>query len=254
MIDLFAQLLEASGIGQKWFLSAVLVFLRVGAAMALMPAFGEQAVPQRVRLVVAVAFTCIVGPAVAPGMGAVDGYLRSGATEVLVGAAMRMFIFSLQIAASIIAQATSLSQMFGGATPEPQPAIGNLLIMASLALAVLAGLHVKVASLLIYSYDVFPVGRTPDTADMAEWGLYRIVQAFMFAFSLAAPFVIGSVLYNVALGIINKAMPQLSVIMVGAPLLTAASLALMVVVIPLILTIWLGQFDDFLAAPFRLTP
>lgn len=258
MIDLFTQLLAAAGVGQDWFLSAVLVFLRVGAAMALMPAFGEQVVPQRVRLVIAVAFTCIVGPAVAPGLGAVDGYLRSGATEVLVGLAigigMRLFIFSLQIAASIIAQATSLSQMFGGATPEPQPAIGNLLTMAILALAVLAGLHVKAASLLIYSYSVFPVGQIPDTADMAEWGLYRIVQAFMLAFSLAAPFVIGSVLYNVALGIINKAMPQLSVIMVGAPLLTAASLALMGVVVPLILAIWLGHFDDFLAAPFRIAP
>ncbi len=258
MIDLFAQLLDAAGVGREWFFSAVLVFLRVGAAMALMPAFGEQAVPQRVRLVLTVAFTCIVGPAVAPGMGAVDGYLRSGVTEVLVGLAigisMRLFIISLQIAAAIIAQSTSLSQMFGGATPEPQPAIGNLLTMASLALAVLAGLHVKAASLLIYTYSVFPVGQIPDTADMADWGLHRVVEAFMLAFSLAAPFVIGSVLYNVALGIINKAMPQLSVMMVGAPLLTAASLALMVVVVPLMLVVWLGHFDTFLAAPFRVTP
>ena len=66
MIDIFAQLTQFTGIGQDWFLTAVLVFLRVGAALAVMPAFGEQVVPQRVRLVVALAFTAIVGPAVAP--------------------------------------------------------------------------------------------------------------------------------------------------------------------------------------------
>ena len=258
MIDIFAQLTQFTGIGQEWFLTAVLVFLRVGAALAVMPAFGEQVVPQRVRLVLALAFTAIVGPAVAPDMGAVEGYLRPGAVEVVVGLAiglgMRLFIIALQIAAAIIAQVTSLSQLFGGATPEPQPAIGNLLTMASLALAVLAGLHVKAASLLILSYSILPAGQFPGTADLADWGLHQIVSAFALAFSLAAPFVIGSVLYNVALGIINKAMPQLSVTMVGAPFLTAASLALMMVAVPLMLGIWLGQFDGFLASPFKVAP
>lgn len=258
MNDLLAQLSEVSGITQTWFMSAVLVFLRVGAALALMPAFGEQVVPQRVRLVLALAFTAIVTPAVAPGFGAVEGPVRAGAVEVLVGLSigigLRMFIAALQIAGSIIAQATSLSQMFGGTTPEPQPAIGNLLTMASLALAVMAGLHVKAASLLILSYGVLPAGQFPSPADMAAWGLHQIVGTLALGFALAAPFVIGSVLYNVALGIINKAMPQLSVIMVGAPLLTAASLALMVVVVPLMLGVWLTRFDSFLAFPFRVGP
>lgn len=258
MIELWSQILQGTGVSQTWFLSAVLVFLRVGAALAVMPAFGEQVVPQRVRLVLALAFTAIVAPAVAPEMGAVQGYLRPGAIEVAVGLAiglgMRLFIFALQIAAAIIAQVTSLSQLFGGATPEPQPAIGNLLTMASLALAVLAGLHVKAASLLILSYRILPVGQFPGTADMADWGLHQIVRAFALAFALAAPFVIGSVVYNVALGIINKAMPQLSVTLVGAPLLTAASLALMIVAVPLMLGVWHGHFNSFLASPFKVGP
>jgi len=258
MIEIFTQLAEFNGIGQEWFLSAVLVFLRVGGALSVMPAFGEQVVPRRVRLVLVLAFTAIVAPAVAPDMGLIEGPLRAGLIEVLIGLAigisMRLFIFALQIAASIIAQVTSLSQLFGGATPDPQPAIGNLLVVSSLALAVLAGLHVKAASLLILSYTILPAGHFPGTADMADWGLHQIVSAFSLAFALAAPFVIGSVLYNVALGIINKSMPQLSVAMVGAPLLTAMSLGLMVVVVPLMLAVWLGSFDAFLAAPFQVTP
>ena len=258
MTELFLQLARANGIGQEWFLTAVLVFLRVGAALSVMPAFGEQIVPRRVRLVLALAFTAIVGPAVAPDMGPISGPLRAGAIEVLVGLAigisLRLFIFALQIAASIIAQVTSLSQLFGGATPDPQPAIGNLLVVTALALAVLSGLHIKAASLLILSYSILPAGHFPGTADMADWGVTQIVRAFSLAFALAAPFVIGSVLYNVALGVINKSMPQLSVALVGAPLLTAASLALMVVATPLTLGVWIDSFDGFLAQPFQAVP
>lgn len=258
MSGLFAQLTEVTGIGQAWLWTATLVFLRVGAAMFLMPAFGDQVVPQRVRLILALAFTAVVAPAVSGAMAEVQGTLRPAAIEVVTGLAlgigMRLFIFALQVAASIVAQVTSLSQLFGGTTPEPQPAIGNLLTVAALALAVLAGLHVKAASLLILSYRVLPAGHFPRAADMADWGLQQIVHSFTLAFALAAPFVIGSVVYNVALGIINKAMPQLSVTLVGAPALTAASLLLMVVAVPLMLAVWLGGFDAFLAQPFKVGP
>jgi flagellar biosynthetic protein FliR len=167
---------------------------------------------------------------------------------------MRLFILALQMAASIIAQVTSLSQLFGGTTPDPQPAIGNLLTDAALALAVLSGLHVKAASLMILSYQILPAGRIPSTSDMADWGLLQVTNALVLAFSLAAPFVIGSVIYNVALGVINKAMPQLAVSLVGAPLLTLASLVLMTLVVPLALMVWLHSFDAYLAFPFKATP
>ena len=64
MTDLIARLEALTGSTAGALLPALLVFLRVGAAMALLPAFGEQAVPQRLRLILALAFTAIVAPAV----------------------------------------------------------------------------------------------------------------------------------------------------------------------------------------------
>jgi len=258
MTPLLEQLTAMTGLGEDWFRTVALVFLRVGAVLSVMPAFGEQTVPQRVRLILALAFTAIVGPAVFASVAQTKGYIQPAAVEVLVGLAigigLRLFIIALQLAAAIIAQVTSLSQLFGGATPEPQPAIGNLLTMAGLALAVLSGLHVKAASLFILSYQILPAGQLPSAADMADWGLLQIANSLVLAFSLAAPFVIGSVIYNVALGIINRAMPQLAVSLVGAPVLTFAALLLMAVVVPLGLSVWLGSFDAFLAAPFKAGP
>lgn len=256
MTPLFTQLTAMTGLGEDWFRTATLVFLRVGAVLALMPAFGEQTVPQRIRLILSLAFTAIVAPAVFGAVQATQGWIAPAAIEILVGLAigigLRLFILALQMAAAIIAQVTSLSQLFGGATPDPQPAIGNLLTVAGLALAVLSGLHVKAASLFIMSYQILPTGRLPNSADMADWGLLQITNALVLAFSLAAPFVIGSVIYNVALGVINKAMPQLAVSLVGAPLLTFAALFLMALVVPLVLAVWLGSFDSFLTTPFKV--
>ena len=171
-----------------------------------------------------------------------------------LGLGLRLFVLALQTAAAIVAQTTSLSELFAGATPDPQPAIGNLLTVAGLALAVQAGLHVRAASLLVMSYDILPAGRLPDAADLAQWGLQRVAGATVLALSLAAPFVIGSVVYNVALGVINRAMPQMPVSLVGAPVLTLGALILMALAAPLILALWLQGFNSFLANPTFVSP
>lgn len=258
MNELVAQLAEAAGIAQDSLWVAALLFLRVGAAVSLMPAFGEQAVPQRIKLAIAISFTAIVFPAVADQLRDPNSLPIAAAEEVLaglvLGIGMRLFILALHLAGAIAAQTTSLSQLFGGSTPEPQPAIGNLLTMAALAVAVRAGLHVRAAKMLILSYDVFPAGRLPTISDVADWGLANVVRATALGFSLAAPFVVASVIYNLALGIINRVMPQMPVSLVGAPLLTFGSLVLMAVVAPLMLAVWLEGFMAFLSDPTRITP
>ena len=58
-------------------LVAAIVFLRVGATMSLLPAFGERVVPARIRLVLAMAFTAVVAPAVAPGLRPRSRFMRA---------------------------------------------------------------------------------------------------------------------------------------------------------------------------------
>jgi flagellar biosynthetic protein FliR len=246
---------DLSGVAREMLWVGFAVFLRVGAAMALLPAFGEMFVPARVRLVLALAFTAVVAPAVSPripdeGAGLFPLLLTETLAGLALGAALRLFVHALQIAGAIAAQATSLAQLFAGAGAEPQPAVGYLLTMGGLALAVATGLHVRIAEYLILSYNVLPAGRFPVAADMADWGLAQVAQAFSLGFALAAPFVIASFLYNLALGVINRAMPQLMVAFVGAPALAAGGLLLLVFAAPLVLAVWLGTLNGFLAAPF----
>ncbi|WP_443070173.1 flagellar biosynthetic protein FliR [Sulfitobacter sp.] len=236
------------------------VFLRVSALVSLLPAFGEQTVPARVKLGLAFAFTMIIAPAVPQPDTAAQFdtimwfILTEIAAGVLLGIGLRLFVLALQTAGSIAAQSTSLAQVLGGAVAEPVPAMGHILVMGGLTLAVMTGLHVRVAEMVILSYDMLPMGRLPSGADVSEWGVDQIRRAFSLAFTLAAPFVILSVLYNVALGVINKAMPQLMVAFVGAPVITAGGLLLLCLAAPLLLATWLEALNSFIANPLEPVP
>ncbi|MDO8882195.1 MAG: flagellar biosynthetic protein FliR [Pseudotabrizicola sp.] len=235
---------------------AALVFLRVGAVMASLPAFGEVTIPARIRLVLAIVFSAAIFPAVQPTLQ--DIPLETGfAPEVLIGLALgimvRLFVLSLITAGSIAANATSLSQLFP-AGAEAQPAISKLLVVTGLALAVTTGFHLRVLDYLLLGYDLLPAGHWPSAGLLAEWGVAQTGRAFAMAFMIAMPFVIASLIYNVALGVINRAMPQLMVMFVGAPALSLGGLVLFALVAPLGLAVWLQTLNSFLAAPAAPIP
>nr|WP_299027740.1 flagellar biosynthetic protein FliR [uncultured Sulfitobacter sp.] len=236
------------------------VFVRVSALVSLLPAFGEQSVPARVKLGIALAFTFIIAPAVSAPVQPMqfETVFWIIFTEItaglILGIGIRLFILALQTAGSIAAQSTSLAQILGGAMAEPVPAMGHILVMGGLALAVMTGLHVRVSEMVILSYQMLPMGQFPSGADVSEWGVDQIRRAFSLAFTLAAPFVVLSVLYNVALGVINKAMPQLMVAFVGAPVITAGGLMLLCLSAPLLLSTWLEALNNFIANPLEPVP
>jgi flagellar biosynthesis protein FliR len=65
------------------------------------------------------------------------------------------------------------------------------------------------------------------------------------------PFTIAAlVIANLALGAINRAMPQLMVAFVGAPATVWGALALLAITAPAILAVWAAALDRVLAIPF----
>lgn len=95
------------------------VFLRVSALVSLLPAFGAQAVPARIKLGIALAFTLIVAPAIDPPLEDMKSeiifwiIITEITSGVIIGIGIRLFILALQTAGSIAAQSTSLAQVLG---------------------------------------------------------------------------------------------------------------------------------------------
>ncbi|PWK59805.1 flagellar biosynthetic protein FliR [Roseicyclus mahoneyensis] len=253
---MMAALASLADAAQLWLAASMAVFLRIGACFLVLPGLGEAMIPVRVRLCAALAFATIVTPAILPdlppmpdAMPPLAFFLTEAVAGLILGLALRLTVHALQIAGSIAAQATSLSQIMGGASPDPQPAMGALWMLAGMTLAVMAGLHVHLAEAFLRSYAILPIGTLPRPHDLGGWGTDRVAASFGLALSLAAPFLLASVLYNVALGVINKAMPQLMVAFVGAPAITWGGLFLMLITTPFLLPVWFEAFRAALAYP-----
>jgi len=223
-----------------------LVVIRVGTAMAFLPAFGEQVVPMRVKLGATLAFSTILTPIIWPSIEQVSSqreWFSLVGPEVVagffVGFVFRLLVFALQITGTIAAQSTSLSQFFGGGFgADPQTAFSTFFVVSSLFIAVMLGLHIRVIELLVSSYESFPVGAWSDGGPSAEWAIAKTSETFGLGFSLAGPFMLASLIYNLGLGVINKAMPQLMVALVGAPAISFGGLVLLLISSPIILTVW----------------
>lgn len=255
LLDLAATALGAIGLSLG---TVVSVFLRVGAAMAVLPAFGEQSVPPRIKLSLCLAFTGIVAPAIPPvplasGVAQLGiGMIADAAVGLVLGLALRLAVHALQMVGAIVAQLSALAQFAGTPGFEPQAAIGNVLVIAALALACAMGLHVKAAEAFIRSYDIVPAASLPLSDDLARWSIADIGRATALAVGLATPFVIASLAYNLALGAINRAMPQLMVALIGAPAISLGTIALLAIAAPVMLDVWRAALETRLSDPFGI--
>lgn len=236
-----------------------LVFLRVGAVFSLLPIFGSPSVPARMRLLVAL----LVSICILPMVSTLDysdvsraEFIKACAGEFfagfLLGFLARSVFWSIQIAGAMAAQAISLSQILGNSVEQPQPAIGQFLYVASLALASLLNFHVIILKALIQSYDLVPLGHLLSPGTALQIGVDTAAHVFRLGFGLAGPFLIVAVIYNLCLGVVNRAMPALMVAFVGAPAITWLGLALLMLTAPLMLMAWKQELIGFtLPGTFR---
>ena len=238
----------------EYIASVMAVFVRVSVLAFFLPGIGETQIPVRARLIAAFVITWMIVP---PVLARYEVDTTSAATITaaffaeafsgfILGFAFRVMIWVLQIAGTIIAQAMSLSQLLGSTSEEPNTTISSILILAGTALAVSMDLHIEAIRVLIQSYDTFALGQFADTDTAAYWSLRRCAEAFSFALALSLPFVILNFIYNVMLGAISRAMPQLMVAFVGIPAITGAGLLLFFLCATTILTVWAGGFSSVL--------
>lgn len=239
--------------------TALGVFTRVAAAAFLVPGMGEQAVPLRLRLGIAVAITLALAPLIRPlvpetpqDLPGLAAMLAAEAVAGLaIGLAFRLIIQALQIAGTTAAYHLSLTHIFGGGVaPEPEPTIATFLALGGIVIAMNAGLHVAVIAALADLYTILPFGRPPDAADLAGWSVGRIAEVFALGIALAFPFIAISFAYNLALGALSRAMPQLMVVLVGVPLLVLLGLGTLWLALPAIFARWGADLGQLFANPF----
>lgn len=239
------------------------IFARLSIFIYLLPGLGETVISQRIRLVVAVMITWLLVPLITPNISLPELSLATGILLVakeafygfILGFSFRLMIFALQILGNIVSQALSISQVLGeGIATEPNTTISTLLMMTGATLLVTLDLHVEAIGLFYNSYEIFPLGSFPNIENVAYWILIKAMEVFSFGVMLALPFIILNFVYNLMLGFLNRAMPQLMVSFVGMPAITGAGLFLLVVSTGSILLFWLQAYSSLFNTLPELSP
>ncbi|AUH33764.1 flagellar biosynthetic protein FliR [Paracoccus tegillarcae] len=228
--------------------SLVLTYLRIQACILLMPGFGERAVPGRVKVAVAMALAPLLsdisGSSWAGSVGevALNAMLGLAIAELLIGfaigAMVRMMAFAINVAATVIASTASLSQIIGApneASPHP---VGNLFHLGGVALLLALGLPLLLIGLLADSFVLWPVAQLPEIDGLVQEFIGIIARSFELAMLLSAPFILGGFLFQALSGVINRVMPALPVVFIGAPAAIGLALIALVMLSPMILSIW----------------
>ena len=236
--------------------TVLLVFIRVGAAIMLLPGYGEPYVSPRIRLLMALMIALVVTPVLAPGLPELPisaialAALLSG--EVLIGVFLgtltRLFLSTLTTAGMVIAY---MSTMANALVTDPSAAqqgsiAGSFLTVVALLTIFTLDLHHMMLFAVVDSYELFVPGQVPPVGDFADMVTRVVSKTFLLAFQIAAPFVVVGLVFFLGLGLLGRLMPQMQVFFVAMPLQIAIGILVLAVVLPAAMRWFANGFQETL--------
>lgn len=234
----------------------LLAFGRIGTMVMLLPGIGEQSMPSRVRLAIALVLTAILMPAHEKAytidLNSIAPVLVMLVQEIIVGAVLgltaRLAISALQVAGTVVAQQMGLGFVTAVDPTQNQQGvlIGNFLSVLGVTLVFATDMHHLVIAALNDSYSIFRPGEMPLTGDVAQHITQVIAASFRIGVQLAAPFLAFGLLFNLGLGVLSRLMPQMQVFFIGLPLSILLGLLLLVLVIGAMMGTFVGYLEGVL--------
>ncbi|KOR03882.1 flagellar biosynthetic protein FliR [Pluralibacter gergoviae] len=216
--------------------------LRILALIATAPILSEKSVPKRVKLGLGVLIAVIV----APSLPATDVTIFSGNAlwlalqQILIGT---LIGFTMQLAFAAVRTAGELIGLQMGLSfatfVDPgshlsMPVLARIMDLLALLLFLTFNGHLWLISALVDTFHTLPVGGDPLNAN-AFMALTRTGGLiFLNGLMLALPVITLLLTLNLALGMLNRMAPQLSVFVIGFPITLTVGIILMAALMPLI--------------------
>lgn len=235
---------------------AGLVFARVGAMVMLMPGIGDNAVPQRIRLSFALLMSMILAPLVYKGAGVmpstVGGLAGAVIHEILIGlmigSVLKLFFTAMSTAGEVISMQTTLSfaQTTNPSMGQSSTAVSTFLSMLGLTLIMATDLHHLFIGAIVKSYDLFPFTRAVPVNDAATLAVRTVADSFSLGLQLAAPVIVFSLVFNLAVGLVGRVMPAFQIFFVASPLSVILGLSLLALSLGGIAMVWTDRYRDLL--------
>lgn len=232
----------------------LVVFARVGAALALLPGFSAAYVSMRIRLIFALALTLIVKPVVAdvlpPMPESVASLVLLLAAEVTIGTFIaiiaRIVVAALQVAGTFMAYFASLANALvqDPVADQQSSTLAGFLGTLGLVLIFVTDLHHLMVRAVVASYVRFPPALPLPSDGFAAAITDAVGASMVLGLQLSAPMLVAALVYNIGLGLIGRLMPQLPVFFFGLPIQISFQIWTLALTVSGIMMIFLNRFSE----------
>jgi len=230
-----------------------LLFARLGAVLMVAPVWGEQAMPAMLRLAMALLVTAALAPALAATapqppadiIMAIPLIVFEVIIGLILGLGARLMMSALQVAGATAGLASGLgfAQQVDPIASQPAAIFSGFFSLLGLLLIMSAGLHRVMLEAADDSYQIFPPGAFPPIGDASSFMIDAVSNSFRLGIQIAAPVLVFSLIFNIALGLISRLIPQVQVFMTGLPLSIILSLAVIALGLGGGLMMWLEAME-----------
>lgn len=232
----------------------LLIFLRIGSAIMLMPGFNAGYVNAQLRLSIALAITVILIPFLSDKLPPIPQnfadilqmLLFEITYGIFIGIFMQILMAAINLAGNLIGQAIGFSnaQMFDPAFQQQSIIIDSFLTIVALTLIFVTNLHHLMLSAVIESYHLLPAGSPLPTDDMAQTISKTLTQSFLIGFKLGSPFIAFTIVFYVGMGLLSRLMPQLNIFFLSMPLQIYLGIGLIFITLPVIIIWFIKYYED----------
>ncbi|NCO02809.1 MAG: flagellar biosynthetic protein FliR [Alphaproteobacteria bacterium] len=232
----------------------MLIFVRIGTAITIMPGLGDSFVPRQVRLFLALGLSLVLAPVVQPfvpnplpALAVIFSLiLMEFVIGLFIGTVARILMTALDVAGMIISMTSGLAnaQVFNPSLASQGSITGAFLSMTGVMLLFATNLHHMLIYGLVESYQMFPIGAVPDAGGMAQMITKAVSAAFLIGFQLAVPFVMVAMLLYIGMGVLSRLMPQVQVFILSLPIQIILSMITLFFVLSTMMLFWLTKFEE----------
>lgn len=232
----------------------LIIFLRIGSALMVMPGFFVSYINARYRLSISLMISVVLVSFLSDKIPASpDSYLeliKVCLFEIVYGiffGMMMQFLFAaLSLVGNFAGQAIGFAnaQIFDPSSQTQSIVIETYLNTTALVIIFITNMHHVMIGAVIDSYSLFPVGAALPVGDFADFLSSTLNQSFIMGFKIGSPFIAFSIIFYVGMGLVSRLMPQLNIFFLSLPLQIYLGLGLFLITTPMMVMWFLKYFEE----------
>ena len=241
-------------LGLEGIQSFLIVFSRLVGLISAMPITSQPEVPGNVRVLIAMGLALCLTSTLYPLLGIKDNLEILPLTlvclrELLIGFALgmiaRIIMIILDFVGSIIAFTSGLTVAMSFNPAQGAQSFTPSIFVTLMGTVILLSLdlHHYIIQGLIHSYGLMMNTDLTKLSDLTQTTLESVKLMFQVGLQLSYPFIIMGIVYQLAMGLVNRIVPKMQVFFVGMPLQTLVALTVFTSIMNVLPYVFAKEFE-----------